>query len=90
MRRKHVPQRTCIICRQTQDKRTLVRLVRTPEGQLVIDETGKRNGRGAYLCRQEACWEAVTKGNRLSKALRMEIGEEEKALLRDFAVVLGD
>jgi predicted RNA-binding protein YlxR (DUF448 family) len=88
MRRKHVPQRTCIVCRQVQSKRTLVRLVRTPEGHLVIDETGKRNGRGAYLCRQVACWETAAKGNQLSRALRMEIGEEEKALLRDFASML--
>jgi len=80
-RRKHIPQRTCIVCRQVQNKRELVRVVRTPEGELVIDETGKRNGRGAYLCRQSACWEAALKGNQLSKALKMEIGEQEKEML---------
>lgn len=88
MRQKHIPQRTCVVCRQVQSKRALVRLVRTPEGQLVIDETGKRNGRGAYLCRQEACWEAAIKGSQLSRALRMELGEDEKALLRDFVAML--
>ena len=80
-RRKHIPQRTCVICRQVQDKRELVRIVRTPENELVIDETGKRNGRGAYLCRQNTCWEAALEGHQLSKALKMEIGEREKEIL---------
>jgi predicted RNA-binding protein YlxR (DUF448 family) len=80
-RRKHIPQRTCIVCRQVQNKRELIRVVRTLEGELVIDETGKRNGRGAYLCRQSACWEAALKGTQLSKALKMEIGEREQEML---------
>jgi predicted RNA-binding protein YlxR (DUF448 family) len=88
MRRRHVPQRTCIGCRATQGKRDLVRLVRTLEGQLVIDETGKRNGRGAYLCRQRACWEAVLRGDQLSKALKMDIGQEEKGVLQAFMSAL--
>ena len=88
MRRKHVPQRTCIICRQVQNKRELIRLVRTPEGQLVIDETGKRNGRGAYLCRQKKCWEAALKGQQLGRALKMDIGKEERYLLREYALTL--
>ena len=88
MRRKHVPQRTCIACRQAQGKRELIRLVRTPEGQLVIDETGKRNGRGAYLCRQKTCWEAVLRGDQLSRALKMDIGEQEIDMLRVFAATL--
>jgi predicted RNA-binding protein YlxR (DUF448 family) len=64
-----------------QDKRQLVRIVRTPERELVIDETGKRNGRGAYLCRQGACWKAALEGNQLSKALKMEIGAREREML---------
>jgi predicted RNA-binding protein YlxR (DUF448 family) len=78
---KHVPQRTCVVCHQEQSKRALVRVVRTPEGELVIDETGKRNGRGAYLCRQSACWQAALQGQQLSKALKMEIGQREKEIL---------
>jgi hypothetical protein len=80
-RQKHVPQRTCIVCRQVQSKRELVRVVRTPDKELVVDESGKRNGRGAYLCRQVACWEAALKGNQLSKALKMDIGEREREIL---------
>jgi len=62
----------------------MVRLVRTPEGELVIDETGKQNGRGAYLCRQPSCWDAALKGQQLGKSLKMEIGEREKKVLRGF------
>lgn len=80
-RRKHIPQRTCIVCRQVQSKRELVRVVRTPDGELVIDETGKQKGRGAYLCRQSACWEIALKGQQLSKALKMEIGAQELEIL---------
>jgi predicted RNA-binding protein YlxR (DUF448 family) len=64
----------------------MIRLVRTPEGQLTIDETGKKNGRGAYLCRQ--CWESVLRGNQLSKALKIDIGEKEKDMVRAFAATL--
>jgi predicted RNA-binding protein YlxR (DUF448 family) len=62
----------------------MIRLVRTPDGQLVIDETEKRNGRGAYLCRQKVCWERALKGEQIGRALRMDIGAEEIANLRDF------
>jgi predicted RNA-binding protein YlxR (DUF448 family) len=82
-RKKHVPQRTCVACRAVRDKRELVRLVRTPEGQLVVDKTGKQNGRGAYLCRQRSCWEAALNGRQLGKALKIEIGERERQVLRD-------
>ena len=88
MRTRHIPQRTCVQCRQVQDKRNLVRLVRTSEGQLVIDESGKRNGRGAYLCRQRSCWETAIKGQQLSQALRMEIGQDEKQVLQEFLSAL--
>ena len=82
--RKHIPQRTCIVCRTVQSKREMVRLVRTPEGELVIDETGKQNGRGAYLCRQPSCWNAALAGQQLGKSLKMEIREHEKQVLREF------
>jgi predicted RNA-binding protein YlxR (DUF448 family) len=88
MRRKHVPQRTCIACREARAKRDLVRLVRTPEGALVIDQTGRRNGRGAYLCRQRTCWETALKSGQVGRALKMEIGEQEKDMLRAYMDVL--
>ena len=84
MRHRHVPLRTCIACRQSKDKRELIRLVRTPEGELVIDETGKRNGRGAYLCRQRTCWEKALQSNQVSRALKIEVGEHEHRVLQDW------
>ncbi|MBN1581169.1 MAG: YlxR family protein [Anaerolineae bacterium] len=84
MRRKHIPQRTCIGCRQVRAKREMVRVVRTPEGTLVIDKTGKQNGRGAYLCPDQACWLAALKGDRLGKALNMQIGALEKEMLQSY------
>jgi predicted RNA-binding protein YlxR (DUF448 family) len=72
-----------VVCRTVQSKRDLVRLVRTPEGQLVVDKTGKQNGRGAYLCHQRSCWEAALRGRQLSKALKMEVGEREQKVLQD-------
>jgi predicted RNA-binding protein YlxR (DUF448 family) len=72
-----------VVCRTVHSKRDLVRLVRTPEGQLMVDETGKQNGRGAYLCRQRSCWEAAITGRQLSKALKMEVGEREIEVLQD-------
>src|SRR6478735_7944116 len=56
-RSKHVPQRMCIACREHDVKRGLYRIVRTPEGAVEPDPTGRRNGRGAYLCGRAACWE---------------------------------
>lgn len=77
-RRKHVPQRTCVVCRRATDKRQLTRIVRTPEGGVVVDKTGKQNGRGAYLCDQIACWDKVLRHpGLLNQALNAEITAEE-------------
>ncbi|MCD6291744.1 MAG: YlxR family protein [Anaerolineae bacterium] len=89
-RRRHIPQRTCIICRKVQDKRDLIRIVRTPEGEIVIDPTGKRSGRGAYLCRSQDCWQTLlsTKGRRLEQALKVRLNEETLEMLKAFAASL--
>jgi predicted RNA-binding protein YlxR (DUF448 family) len=84
-RRKHVPQRTCVGCRQTGAKRALLRLVRTPEGRVVVDETGKRPGRGAYLCRLSSCWETALKRGSLNRALGIELDEETHKQLSEYA-----
>jgi hypothetical protein len=78
-RPKHIPQRTCIVCREKYDKRRLTRIVRTPDEGVVIDPTGKRNGRGAYLCDQVSCWnKALQKPRLLNQALMTEVTESEK------------
>ena len=69
---KHVPQRTCIACRRTDAKRGLMRLVRDAEGHVALDPTGKRTGRGAYLCHDPACWDQALKRNGLARALRID------------------
>lgn len=85
-RRRRVPHRRCINCRQVRPKRELVRIVRTPEGEVQIDETGKRSGRGAYVCRSRACWsQALGRGGHLGRALRCEIS----ASVREALMVYG-
>ena len=79
-RRKHKPQRMCVACRQSQDKKNLVRLVRTPEG-VFVDETGKMPGRGAYLHADPICWESGV-NKFLQKALRTTYREEDLERLR--------
>jgi predicted RNA-binding protein YlxR (DUF448 family) len=81
-RQKHKPQRTCIACRETKDKRDLIRVVRTPEGKVIIDPTGKANGRGAYLCQQASCWEKSLQKMLLTKALKVMLSEEELTALQ--------
>ena len=83
---KHVPQRTCVGCREILPKRTLVRIVRTAEG-VKIDPTGKLAGRGAYLHNKRSCWEHGLKGP-LAHALKAELTEEELAKLRLFLAEL--
>ena len=77
-RRRHVPQRTCVVCRTTADKRTLTRLVRSPDDGVHIDPTGKHNGRGAYLCDQPACWDRALQTDVLEKALRTTLTETDR------------
>jgi hypothetical protein len=83
-RQKHKAERTCIVCRETQGKRTLIRIVRTPAGQVIIDPTGKANGRGAYLCYQQSCWEKGLQQKILTNALRITPSAEDIAALRHF------
>ncbi|HEX6987851.1 MAG TPA: YlxR family protein [Bacillota bacterium] len=85
-RRRHVPQRTCIGCRNTRDKRELLRIVRSPEGEIAFDPSGKRSGRGAYVCRDEACLQRALAARSLGAALKTEVttaqADELKAALR--------
>lgn len=80
-RRKHVPMRSCISCRKAYPKRSLVRIVFSEQG-LVVDPSGKQAGRGAYLCRDRACWERVLASNDLlSRALHETVLDQDKAAL---------
>ena len=87
-RRKHVPQRSCIACRAARPKKDLVRIVRTSDGSVVVDETGKLNGRGAYLCRQRCCWDSALAKNQVERALKTKVTAETRAQLREHAAGL--
>ena len=78
---KHIALRTCVQCRQIRPKRELVRIVRTPEGHIEIDERGKMPGRGAYLCRSRSCWENGIHSERLDHTLKTKLGAEDKERL---------
>ena len=82
---KHVPVRTCVVCRDKAGKRTLTRVVRTANG-LVIDPSGKLSGRGAYLCDRESCWETAVKTDILAKALRTPLTDDDRERLRSARV----
>ena len=82
-RRKHVPQRTCVGCRTVQDKRALIRVVRTPEG-VKIDLQGKVAGRGAYLHDRRSCWQLGLDG-KLAHALKTKLDEQDRQVLIEYA-----
>jgi len=85
-RPKHVPVRMCISCRRTDAKRDFFRLVRDAAGHVTVDATGKRAGRGAYLCRATACWDQALKRRGLERALRVEeLLPEDRAALEQIA-----
>lgn len=80
-RRKHIPQRTCIICRRTLSKRELNRIVRSQDG-VQYDPSSKVPGRGAYLCQDPHCWEQAIQGRALGRALKTKLNTEERMALR--------
>ncbi len=73
---RRLPQRMCVGCREMKDKRQLIRVVRSPEGEIDVDSTGKKPGRGAYVCPDAACLQQAIKSKRLQKALEGEIPPE--------------
>lgn len=83
-----IPQRTCIACRSREGKRGLVRIVRTPDGRIVVDPTGKANGRGAYLHESRACWEKALKRGTIAVALKVSPAQEDVEALRTFSATL--
>ena len=80
-RPKHIPQRTCMVCREKNDKRRLTRIVNNQEEGILIDPTGKKTGRGAYVCQKDSCWETISRSNALELALKTPVSAEQKAAL---------
>ena len=73
---RKIPQRQCVGCRTMTDKRELVRIVKTPEGEIVLDTTGKKSGRGAYVCRTPECLRKARKSRALERAFETAIPAE--------------
>ena len=73
---RKIPLRSCVGCREKKPKRELVRIVRTPEGEGLLDLTGKKSGRGVYICPREACFKQALKAKQLEKNLERSISEE--------------
>ncbi len=87
-RPKHIPLRTCVACKETKPKRELLRIVRTPDNHVIIDATGKKSGRGAYLCARLSCWEIALKKKRLEQEFELVIPEEDRAALDAYVATL--
>jgi predicted RNA-binding protein YlxR (DUF448 family) len=79
--KKHKPQRTCVACRQVKDKQELVRLVKTSDNLVEVDISGRKPGRGSYLCRSKECWETGLNSNRLEYNLRTVLTPENREQL---------
>ncbi len=83
-KQRHIPQRMCIACRQRYDKRRLTRIVSSPEDGVVVDLSGKKNGRGAYLCDQVVCWDkAISNTKLINQALMCEVSLAERESLAE-------
>ena len=76
MKQKKIPMRRCIGCYESKPKIELLRIVKTVEGDILLDFTGKQNGRGAYVCNNQECLDRIVKGNKLSKEFEVEVTKE--------------
>lgn len=81
---RHIPERKCVACGQRAAKRTLTRIVRTTDGAVRADASGKVNGRGAYLCAAAACWERGVRRGGLERSLKTAIPGPERQILLDY------
>ncbi len=78
---KKIPMRMCTGCREMKPKKELIRVVKTPEGEIKLDTVGKVNGRGAYICKSVQCLQKAQKANALSRAFECQVSSEVYELL---------
>ena len=76
MKPKKIPMRMCVGCREMKEKRELIRVVRTPDGEVALDATGKKSGRGAYVCRQAECFRRAIRQKQLERQLEITLTPE--------------
>lgn len=93
MAKKGKPERMCVGCREMKEKRSLIRVVKTPEGEIKIDSSGKMSGRGAYVCKDVQCLQKAIKSKGLEKSLKVSINDDIKdqltAMLADITKDIG-
>ena len=87
---KKVPQRKCIVCGNLYDKNDLLRVVKNKDLGVVIDETGKLNGRGAYICKNNECLKEVKKNNKLNRVFKQKIDDKLYEELEAYEVKWGE
>ena len=75
MKTRKIPMRMCVGCREMKEKRSLLRVVKSPEGAISFDRVGKAPGRGAYVCKSKACFEKAVKQRQLERALETRVDE---------------
>jgi len=75
-KQRKIPQRQCVGCRTMKDKKALIRVVKTPEGEIVLDTTGKKSGRGAYVCPDPECLKKARKSRALERAFELAIPDD--------------
>ncbi len=76
MQQKKIPMRKCIGCGEMKPKKELIRIVRSPEGEFDLDVTGKKSGRGAYICKNPECFTLVKKGKKLNRSFETSVPDE--------------
>ncbi|MDU2201768.1 MAG: YlxR family protein [Anaerococcus hydrogenalis] len=76
MKQRKIPQRKCIVCGENKDKNDLIRIVKNKEEGIILDPTGKKNGRGAYICKEEKCINEAKKKRKLEKVFKTEISDD--------------
>lgn len=88
---KKIPERRCLGCNNSFPKKELLRIVRSPEGEISFDTTGKKSGRGAYICKKSSCFKKAIKSNRISGALETQIPQEIiDSLEKEISVIEND
>ena len=76
MKQRKIPQRKCIVCGENKDKNDLIRIVKNKEEGIILDPTGEKNGRGAYICKEEKCINEAKKKRKLEKVFKTEISDD--------------
>lgn len=80
---KKIPQRQCVGCGENKEKKSMIRIIKTSENEILLDETGKKNGRGAYICKTVECLKKAMKNRGLERSLKVQIPSEVYDTLKE-------